>query len=177
MLLLLYKKIIKKVKMAGDCGLNALSLLPENVLPQWQQKIANAENTANPYCRGPYGFSARSAIFCRYWTCTFSCSLRNATLSAFEEGAPFMGTALAEYEQCIGAEVVCIFTYLSIFLYRRLSLHYLDSFIFIIFMQNTKILLYKFVCYIKNMYLCAIIFAIRTSKELYQQRTIHILQY
>jgi hypothetical protein len=22
--------------MAGDCGLNALSLLPENVLPQWQ---------------------------------------------------------------------------------------------------------------------------------------------
>ena len=42
---LLYKKIIKKVKMAGDCGLNALSLLPENVLPQWQQKIAlRAEN-------------------------------------------------------------------------------------------------------------------------------------
>ena len=34
-----------KVKMAGDCGLNALSLLPENVLPQWQQKIAlRAEN-------------------------------------------------------------------------------------------------------------------------------------
>ena len=30
--------------MAGDGGLNALSLLPENVLPQWQQKIANAEN-------------------------------------------------------------------------------------------------------------------------------------
>ena len=26
--------------MAGDCGPNALSLLPENVLPQWQQKIA-----------------------------------------------------------------------------------------------------------------------------------------
>jgi hypothetical protein len=32
-------------KMAGDCGLNALSLLPENVLPQWQQKIADAENS------------------------------------------------------------------------------------------------------------------------------------
>ena len=31
--------------MAGDGGLNALSLLPENVLPQWQQKIAlRAEN-------------------------------------------------------------------------------------------------------------------------------------
>ena len=29
-------------------------------------------------------------------------SLRNAALSAFEEGAPFMGTALAEYRQCIG---------------------------------------------------------------------------
>ena len=28
---------------------------------------------------------------------------------AFEEGAPFMGTALAEYKQCIGAEVVCHF--------------------------------------------------------------------
>ena len=26
--------------MAGDYGPNALSLLPENVLPQWQQKIA-----------------------------------------------------------------------------------------------------------------------------------------
>ncbi len=32
-------------KMAGDGGLNALSLLPENVLPQWQQKIADAENS------------------------------------------------------------------------------------------------------------------------------------
>ena len=51
---------------------------------------------------GPNRFSARSAIFCRYWTCTFSGSLRNAALSAFEEGAPFMGTALAEYRQCIG---------------------------------------------------------------------------
>ena len=31
--------------MAGDGGLNALSLLPENELPQWQQNIAlRAEN-------------------------------------------------------------------------------------------------------------------------------------
>ncbi len=82
--------------MAGDGGLNALSLLPENVLPQWQQKIANAENTANPYCLGPYGFSARSAIFCRYWTCSFS----------------------GRNNQAIGAEVVCHFHLLSIFLYR-----------------------------------------------------------
>ena len=42
---------------------------------------------ANPYCRGPYGFSARSAIFCRYWTCTFS----------------------GRNNQAIGAEVVCHF--------------------------------------------------------------------
>ena len=34
--------------MAGDCGLNALSLLPENMLPQWQQKIAYAENIDCP---------------------------------------------------------------------------------------------------------------------------------
>ena len=40
--------------MAGDGGLNALSLLPENVLPQWQQKIAlRAEKGSMPclYCR------------------------------------------------------------------------------------------------------------------------------
>ena len=78
--------------MAGDCGLNALSLLPENVLPQWQQKIAlRAEN--------PSGhtdimiWSRRifcAAIFCRYWTCSFS--RRN--------------------NQAIRAEGVCIFTLL-----------------------------------------------------------------
>jgi hypothetical protein len=34
--------------MAGDCGLNALSLLPENVLPQWQQKIASQKIFACP---------------------------------------------------------------------------------------------------------------------------------
>ena len=41
----------------------------------------------------------------------FLADLRNAALSAFEEGAPFLGTALAAYKQCIGAEVVCIFTF------------------------------------------------------------------
>lgn len=30
--------------------------------------------------------SVRSAIFSRYWTCSFHGSLRNAALSAFEEG-------------------------------------------------------------------------------------------
>ena len=37
------------VKMAGDCRLNALSLLPENVLPQWQQKIASRKIIARQY--------------------------------------------------------------------------------------------------------------------------------
>ena len=37
------------VKMAGDGGLNALSLLPENVLPQWQQKIASQKIFIRPY--------------------------------------------------------------------------------------------------------------------------------
>ena len=34
--------------MAGDGGLNALSLLLENVLPQWQQKIALRAETTRP---------------------------------------------------------------------------------------------------------------------------------
>ena len=60
--------------MAGDCGLNALSLLPENVLPQWQQKIANAENSPRPIQNCVrMDFLRICAIFCRYWTCSFSC--------------------------------------------------------------------------------------------------------
>ncbi len=43
-------------------------------------------------------FSARSAIFCRYWTCTFS--RRN--------------------NQAIGAEVVCIFTFFQ-YLFEKLA--------------------------------------------------------
>ena len=48
--------------MAGDCGLNALSLLPENVLPQWQQKIAlRAENpSGHNYCH-----KKAHPMFCR----------------------------------------------------------------------------------------------------------------
>ena len=42
----------------------------------------------------------------------FPADLRNAALSAFEEGAPFMGTALAEYKQCIGPRLSAIFTFL-----------------------------------------------------------------
>ncbi len=60
--------------MAGDCGLNALSLLPENVLPQWQQKIAMQKimRVDEVTKHWTHLFSARSAIFCRYWTCSFS---------------------------------------------------------------------------------------------------------
>ena len=47
----------------------------------------------------------------------FLADLRNAALSAFEEGAPFMGTALAAYRQCIGAEVVCISPLVYLFIY------------------------------------------------------------
>ena len=56
--------------MAGDCGPNALSLLPENVLPQWQQKIAQKRKkyirTQMVSLFGLALFSSRSAIFCRY---------------------------------------------------------------------------------------------------------------
>ena len=41
--------------MAGDSGLNALSLLPENVLPQWQQKIASQKIFIRPYQRNIWG--------------------------------------------------------------------------------------------------------------------------
>ena len=51
----------------------------------------------------------------------FPADLRNAALSAFEEGAPFMGTALAAYKQCIEADVVCIFT--SLFQRFRMVKH------------------------------------------------------
>ena len=47
--------------MAGDGGLNALSLLLENVLPQWQQKIAlRAENSPRPH----HQISGAGWIFC-----------------------------------------------------------------------------------------------------------------
>ena len=49
----------------------------------------------------------------------FPADLRNAALSAFEEGAPFMGTALAAHKQCIGAEVVCHF-HLLIIIYSEI---------------------------------------------------------
>ena len=58
-----------KVKMADNLGPMAWLFLPENVLPQWQQKIALcAKNPSGPK-QSRYGlalFSARSAIFCRH---------------------------------------------------------------------------------------------------------------
>ena len=50
---------------------------------------------------GSGGFYVHCAIFWKYWTRTFSYSLQNAALSEFEEGAPFMRTALAVHRQCI----------------------------------------------------------------------------
>ena len=56
-------------------GFNSPSLNPENVLPQWQQKIANAEkiysSIYNHFGAG-WHFLRICAIFCRYWTCSFS---------------------------------------------------------------------------------------------------------
>ena len=52
----------------------------------------------------------------------FPADLRNAALPAFEEGAPFLGTALAAYRQCIGAEVVCHFLLLdNLFIEKRFA--------------------------------------------------------
>jgi hypothetical protein len=65
--LLWYKS---KVKMADNLGPMAWLFLPENVLPQWQQKIAQMRKksiqTQMVSLFGLALFSARSAIFCRY---------------------------------------------------------------------------------------------------------------
>ena len=60
-------------------------------------------------CLGPDGFSARSAIFCRYWTCSFSGSLQNAALSAFEGRGPIHGDGLSRIKTMYWAEVICHF--------------------------------------------------------------------
>ena len=44
----------------------------------------------------------------------FLADLRNAASSAFEEGAPFMGTALAAYRQCIGPRLSAFSPYFYI---------------------------------------------------------------
>ena len=72
-------------------GFNSPSLNPENCRLNGDrklltQKIMRVDVVTRLWIRL---FSARSAIFCRYWTCSFSC--RN--------------------NQAIGAEVVCIFTF------------------------------------------------------------------
>ena len=57
-------------------GFNSPSHNPENELPQWQQKIAlRAENKASPDSETIWvrmDFLRICAIFCRYWTCSFS---------------------------------------------------------------------------------------------------------
>ena len=56
--------------MADNLGPMAWLFLPENVLPQWQQKIAQMRKksirTQMVSLFGLALFSARSAIFCRY---------------------------------------------------------------------------------------------------------------
>ena len=104
-------------------GFNSPSPNPENEQVQYLQKIAlRAENPSGPQSNSEkgrknekdekkwYEHIFREAIFCCHWGSTFSGSLRNAALPAFEEGAPFMGTALAAYKQCIEASDAAIFT-------------------------------------------------------------------
>ena len=105
-------------------GFNSPSLNPKNVLPQWQQKIANAENNYSSISTLVAGGIFRTKCDFlqvlllgrdrREQPAHFLADLRNAALSAFEEGAPFMGTALAAYKQSHWAEVVCHFHLLFI---------------------------------------------------------------
>ena len=76
-----------------------------------KQKSGKSASVALKTSLGPNGiFCAFAQFFAAIGAAHFLADLRNAALSAFEEGAPSMGTALAAYKQCIGAEVVCIFT-------------------------------------------------------------------
>ena len=49
-----YIKDRQEVKMAGDCGLNALSLLPENELPQWRQFSGLRDGLLKPNVSNPF---------------------------------------------------------------------------------------------------------------------------
>ena len=76
--------------MAGDCGpmpclcCRKMCCLNSSRKLHFVQKIRLDRNIKN---LGPEGFFARCAIFCRYWTCSFS----------------------GRNNQAIGAEVVCHF--------------------------------------------------------------------
>ena len=103
--------------MAGDCGLNALSLLPENCRLNVDRKLLTQKkkfSSISIIC-GRMDFPHEVRFSAAIGAAHFLADLRNAALSAFEERAPFMGTALAEYRQCIGAEVVCHFHLLFLF--------------------------------------------------------------
>ena len=85
--------------MAGDGGLNALSLLPENVLPQWQQKIAlRAENSPRPH----HQISGAGWIFCAFAQFSagigpahFPVAFRMLLSQHSKEGAPIHGDGLS----------------------------------------------------------------------------------
>ena len=76
--------------------------LPENVLPQWQQKIAlRAENTPRPYHYnwGRRFFCAFAQFFAGIGPAHFPAAFGMLLSQHPMEGAPFMGTALAAHKQ------------------------------------------------------------------------------
>ena len=77
--------------------------------PNGSRKLLTQKIIIRPYQAGPVYFLHEVQFSAGIGPAHFPADLRNAALSAFEEGAPFMGTALAEYKQCIEAEVVCHF--------------------------------------------------------------------
>ena len=112
-------------------GFNSPSLNPENEQVQYLQKIAlRAENPAAPsvfYNLDSFYFLHEVQFSAAIEAAHFPADLRNAALSAFEEGAPFMGTALAAYKQCIDASAAAIFTFLKNFSIRTAFLRQLFS--------------------------------------------------
>jgi len=72
---LLYKKMDKKVKMdwRRRASIARLSIRKICCLNGSRKLLRRKYSWSMPPILGPSIFSARSAIFCRYWTCTFSC--------------------------------------------------------------------------------------------------------
>ena len=84
--------------MAGDGGLNALSLLPENELPQWQQKIAlRAENKASPDrdCMGTNIFFAHLRNFLQVLDLHIFRQSSKCSLVCIRRRGPILGDGLS----------------------------------------------------------------------------------
>ncbi len=78
--------------------------------PNGSKKLLAQKILASQNVGGRMDFLHEVQFFAGIGPAHFPADLRNAALSAFEEGAPFMGTALAEYKQCIGPRLSAIFT-------------------------------------------------------------------